>query len=419
MKKISPIAYFLFTVGVIFVAFQFLLQMSPGIMVTYLMRDFAIDAVQVGFIGAGFFYSYIILQIPSGILADRIGPQRLLSIALLIVSFCCFAFAFAPDLNTAIISRVLMGIFAAPAFVCTLAIAANWFPRKNFALLTGLTELFAMLGGAVNSLFLSYSVETFGWQHSMIGCGIFGLILTLFCFLVVRRSWQSHPRHDFKAQSKPLLAPLLRVFKNSQVWIAGIFGGAVYSIVVVFGGLWSVPFLSQAYQIDTSRAGNINAIFFIGVAFGAPLIGWLSDHWRQRKPLMLIGTLISLALLIMIIYFPPDIAWIRLWLFLLGFSVGVFLLGYALAKDHADIETYGAAIGLANMLYGVMGAPFLQPFIGWLLMRHSGGATVNGVAHYSLADYQAAFWPLILVLGIALASLLLIREAVDSETESA
>ena len=125
----------------------FFQRVAPAVMVDELMTDFQIGAAVLGNLSAAYFYAYAAMQIPSGLLADAIGPRRLSALAALIAAAGIFTFALSQHLWLAYLGRFLIGASVAVAFVACMKLAGHWFPTNRFATITGVALLLGNLGG--------------------------------------------------------------------------------------------------------------------------------------------------------------------------------------------------------------------------------------------------------------------------------
>lgn len=139
--------------------------MSVAVVKDDLQKAFGIGAVQFAVIGSMYFYAYFIMQIPSGILADKIGPKKTVFIFSLIAAVGSIFFGLAPSLNIAYISRFFVGIGVSVVFVCLVKIQSRWFYSRNFALMIGFSELAANLGAIIAQTPLVIAVNNFGWRN--------------------------------------------------------------------------------------------------------------------------------------------------------------------------------------------------------------------------------------------------------------
>lgn len=399
------VATLIWAIAALFVLYQFLLQASSGIMVPELMQAFSIDAVQVGILSSAYYYTYVFLQMPAGMLVDRFGGRYLLTAAAICLSLGCIWFVLSSHFYGAIVSRMFMGIVASPGIVATLFLAKRWFAPHQFALFAGLTEMFGMFGAGIGEPALSYLVESpMGWKGTVAVCAVFGVILTLFIFLIVR----DQPKNPICLPTETVTQEKFslvfhKIIFSKVTWILGIYSGLMFTIVATFAALWAVPFLRELYHTNLTIAASLTSMIFIGAGIGAPLLGWFSDYIKQRKPLMVIGSIFTIAIMLIILSVPNiPITAMFLLLFLAGFASSVYMIPFAVMSDITPTSRHAAAMGFINMMCIIIGAPLLQPVIGALL-KYLHPANIN----YSANDYRTAL--MLLPLGLVIALLLTIR----------
>ena len=183
-EKIMP--WIMWAIATLFVLFQFILQISASVMTKPLMQDFHINHLGVSNLSASFFYTYLILQIPAGLLFDRFGPRKMLTMAALFLSAGCLCFATAHLLIVAIFGRVLMGTGSTFAFVGMLFLLSEWFHSKHFALMVGLSEMLGMLLTASGLIGLAWLIGHTGWRLAVGGSGIVAFVLAIVVFIIIR-----------------------------------------------------------------------------------------------------------------------------------------------------------------------------------------------------------------------------------------
>ena len=274
----SALAWVVWGVAAIFVLYQFVLQTSPGIFVRQLEHQFDVGAGTVGALSASFFYTYLIMQIPGGILVDRLGPRKVLGVAVPLAAVASFLFSHADSLFEAELARLLMGIAAGPAVAAALVLGATWFPPARFALIAGMTEMLGMVGGGVNDVFLARWVANTGWRDTMFGLAFFGIALTLLTWIFIRNRPSWAPPASSRPAEIGTLRGLADVFKSRQVWLASVFGGLTFAVISVFASLWCIPYIRQVCPVDGPEAAVAASTLFWGAAIGAPALGWISDR---------------------------------------------------------------------------------------------------------------------------------------------
>jgi len=241
--------------------------------------------------------------------------------------------------------------------------------------------------------------------------GLAGLVLALFFWLIVKDKAPDHRIEKMFVPTKiSIRASLKKIMSSSQSWWLSIYSGFAFAPVMVFGGLWGVSFISEAYQLSEAVAASQVSLLFVGFAVGAPLFGYLSDRLGKRKNVMFWGTLVSLFCISAIIYLPNlSLFLVSILLFLFGFSISCFLLCFTMIREISTPILAATAIGFMNAFSALFGA-FSDPLAGKILDLQWQGATEAGARIFSVSAYQMAFIMIPVYLIIALFSLLKIKE---------
>ncbi len=125
-------SYVMWSSAACFYFYEWLLNVSPSVMRPELASAFRVEATQLGILAGIFFWAYTLLQIPGGVLLDRLGPRRLLTWAAFFCALGSLLFAHADVLMVALLGRLLMGVGASFAAIGCMKVAADWFPLKRF-----------------------------------------------------------------------------------------------------------------------------------------------------------------------------------------------------------------------------------------------------------------------------------------------
>lgn len=398
-------AWGVWILGTLFMFFKYAIEVSPSVMTQHLMRSFSIGATKLGHLTGCYFYAYLLMQIPAGILIDTFGPRVVTSLAILFCSFGTYVFAHATDLTSACIGRLLMGTGAAFAALNCLKLIALWFPPRRMAFMAGLMMSIAMLGAVGGQAPLSYYIESMGWREAMQGMTWIGCLLALLFWFVVRnRPAQIVPPSQLEAQSArtTFLRSCTQIFRNPQCWWLSLYSGLAFAPVCVFGGLWGVPFLSQAYGLATSTATQMISLIFIGFAAGAPLAGWISERAGQRKPIMMWGTLLamlSVSVVILSPSLPPLLLGILLFTF--GAAISCFLPCFTMIQE-INLPIFSAtAVGFMNVFDSFLGG-VSDPLTGLFLDVGWQGHLINGVRYFPTSIYRLALLTLPIYLCLAM-----------------
>lgn len=385
-------AWLVWSLSALTFGYAFVQRVAPSVMVSDLMGDFAIGGGMLGVLSALYFYPYVILQIPLGALLDRLGARLLLVVALTLAGFGSVLFGAAESLWVAYAGRILVGAGSAVGFLASLAIAARWFPHRQFALLTGLTMVSGMTFGIAGQGPMALVVEAVGWRNSQFALAAAAFALAILVALIVRNGPPGEVRGEHHAQTwKQLGAASRDALSRWIVWKVALVAAAMSGPMLVFGGLWGTPYLIETYGLDKAQAAFTVSIILAGWAVGAPLSGWLSGLFDRRKGLVLAGCAVMTLSIAAIVLLPALPLWVVLVLLALtGFGGSSMVLSFAIIRTQVPATLVGTALGAVNSMT-VMSGAVLQPAVGVVLDTLWDGRMAAGSRVYQTDDYQIAF----------------------------
>ncbi len=402
--------------------YAFFQRVAPNVIVDNLMRDFGVTALLLGNLSAFYFYSYAGLQIPLGILLDRYGARVVLTVAALLCGLGSIVFAFSESLGTASIGQLLIGAGAGVPFVGALVIARAWLPPERFAFVTGLVMFSGMAGAFLGQAPLAAISETLDWRVIYYVLAAAAVIWASMLWITVRdrppqtASAQPNSRmadkpDQVKAQGASFWADMCVVAASRHTWLISLYGAMVAGPILSFLSLWSVAYLMQGYDMSRSSAAATTSIVMIGWAIGAPISGWVADKMRRRKPPMVVGAVLSLAMWLILALTPTMPLWtLYTVLFVLGVAASTMGVMFALLREHTAPRLGSTATGLFNTICMISPALF-QPLVGWLIDLSWDGVIVRGVPLYSSLDFQNAFLAYPICTSIAILISFCLRES--------
>jgi MFS family permease len=404
-------AWMIWLLSAVFMFYKYAIEVSPSVMTSTLMKTFNISGIELGNLAASYFYAYLLFQIPAGVLLDRFGPRKTTTIAIALCALGGLVFARADSLWVAGVGRFLTGAGAAFAAVNCLKLIANWFPFRQFALMAGLMMTMAMLGAVGGQAPLAAFIQKMEWRRAVEILGVAGFILATLFWLIVRNRPPDHAREKHIVPSRvPFVQSLKQILKNRQSWWLSVYSGFAFAPVMVFGGLWGVSFIAEAFKLSHNLSAQLVSLIFIGFAVGAPIFGWFSDWFGQRRIVMLWGTLVAFMAITVAIYAPGvSVRALGFLLFIFGFSISSFLLCFTMIREIHTPLLAATAIGFMNAFDALIGA-FSDPLTGKVLDLGWEGTIVDGARVFSVSSYKAAFLTLPGYLLVSLVTLFKIKE---------
>jgi MFS family permease len=374
-----------------------------------LMQAFHLDAPALGHLSAMYFYANAMFLFPAGIMLDRFSTKKLLLAAVTLCTVGTFIFAIAESYVLAAAGRFLVGMGASFCFLSCIRLASRWFPPQKMALVTGVVVTMAMLGGLVAQTPLALLSNAIGWRNAVLidaGIGIFVALAII--FIVQDRPPNSHEEaHAEKAQLQSLgfWRSLGLVLANKNNWLGGLYTSLMNLPVFLLGALFGIHYLVQVHGITQVQASYATTLFFVGVIFGAPAFGWFSDHIGRRVLPMIIGAIVSLAVMLVLMYVPNlSLASIIILFFLIGFVTSSQVLTYPAIAELNPIALTSTAISVDSISIMVSGMIF-QPFFGWVMQLHWDGKMLDGAPVYTAHDFMNAMliMPIAFVISIFIA----------------
>ena len=411
----ASLAWLAWGLGAALYLIAFYQRVAPAVITQELSRDFGLSAAALGNLSAFYFYGYVAVQIPTGLLADRYGPRRLLAVGALLTALGTLLFAMAPTVHWANAGRLAIGAAGGVAFVSMLKLATHWMPARRFAFASGAAIFVGVLGATLAGAPLRVLVDAFGWRAVMGASAALTAMVAVGIWIVVRddpaeRGFASYYPEAAHREEASIAANLREVLSYRNTWLLFMIPGAFSGIILGFAGLWGVPFLVSQYGFGVRDAALVTSAMLVAWSVSGMVYGPISERIGRRKPLYIGGLVVTLCLWSVVVFVPglPRAALVAL-LIAVSIALGVFIINFAFAKESVPARLGGSASGIANM--GVMlGGMFMQPLVGLVLDSRWGGRMAEGVRLYDFAAYQ---WGFALMLGwcvVGLALLLATRE---------
>lgn len=353
-----------------------------------LMHSFHINASGLSRMSAFYFIANVIFLFPAGILLDRFSTKRVILLALAVCIGSTLLFSMAKAEGIATFFRFLTGIGSAFCFLSVIRLATRWFQASHLAMVTGLAVTIAMAGGMVAQTPFGWLASVLTWRHALwVDAGLGGLIFIVIALLV--RDYppgvaEQHQQEIADLRHMGYWKSMGLAFLKLQNWLGGIYTSLMNLLLVVLGGLWGAAYLFYAHGVTKSQATNITMVLFLGTIIGSPVVGWLSDKMQRRRPLMIIGALVSFALSLVLIFVVHITApMLALLFFLLGVSTSTQIIGYPIVAESSFAAITAMSVSVVNITTQG-GVAVFQPLYGHLMdlhakyISHSTGRTYSG-----------------------------------------
>ncbi len=381
----------------------FLGRYATAVIVPELEASFEIGPAEIGLLGAAYFWAYALMQPPSGLLSDSIGPRRAIVGFMLLSAAGTAVFALAGSFPLALAARTVAGLGAGTVYVCATRLFSRWFRADEFGAVAGLFGAVGNLGGLTAAGPLAGAIGAIGWRESFLALAALTLVAILGVWVVVR---DAPPGMDIRAERMSLLAGAGEVLRHRNTWLLGVYAFVTLGILAAMQGLWTVPYLRDVYGMSKQGASNALSLWSVGLIAGLPLWGYIADRVaRSRRRVLLLCTVLNALMWAVFAARPahlplPFTVALLLWG---GFTGGCWVPAYAQLKDSLPPAIAGTALGFLNFAF-FAGAAAFQQATGLLLDR-------SGLDHNPEEAYRVMFVAFFAVTSAAAVAVWFSRDA--------
>ncbi|MFJ3335404.1 nitrate/nitrite transporter [Streptomyces sp. NPDC086766] len=297
---------------------------------------------------------YAGMQIPVGLLVDRLGTKRVLGLGVVLFTAGQLGFAFSTSYGTALASRALLGCGDAMTFISVLRLGTRWFPARRGPLVAQLAGLVGMAGNLVSTLVLARLLHSLGWTAAFAGSALAGVTVLVLLLLFLRDHPEGHEpaplsHHGAAYVRRQIAAAWREPGTRLGLWVHF----TTQFPAMVFLLLWGLPFLVQAQGLSRASAGELLTLvvlsnMVVGLVYGQVV----ARHHAARLPLAL-GTVTATAgMWAATLAYPGERA--PMWLLValctvLGACGPASMIGFDFARPANPPERQGTASGITNM----------------------------------------------------------------------
>jgi sugar phosphate permease len=357
---------------------SFFHRIAPNAIAGELRAAFHASGAELGALAAAYFWLYTPMQVPTGVLVDRLGPRRIVALGGVAAGAGAILFGRAQTLAGASAGRALVGLGVSVTFVALLKLVTSWFRESQFSTLSGVVLAIGNLGAIASATPLAWAVGLTSWRNVFVLVGVSSLAGAALTWLLVRDRPEDaglpsmralEGRDDHAPAPGGPWAGLRVVLRNPATWPGFFVNLGFAGAYLSFAGLWAGPYLTGVHGQTAARASAHTTVMLVAFAASSVGVGWLSDRLRRRRaPALALGTVHVLCWVPLLLAGPLP-ASVTLPLFaVLGASAPAFTLSWASVKEVNPPALSGTAMAVVNT--GVFLGPIAyQPLVGWVADR--------------------------------------------------
>jgi MFS family permease len=383
---------------------------SLGVAGVEAQRHFATTAAVLSLFAVMQLAVYASLQVPVGVLLDRIGARRLIAGGALIMACGQLILATAHAVGLAVTGRVLVGAGDAMTFISVLRLVAVWFPPARVALLTQMTGILGQTGQIVAAFPLVALLQGAGWSTSFLVAAGVGFAVAALAATFLRNAPPGSRGGPAPLGVPEALRRLGLAWREPGTRL-GLWTHFVTQFSgVVFGLLWGYPFLVVGEHRSPGEASLLITLLVLVAMVIGPVVGHLAGRWPYRRSVPVLAIVGATVLAWTVVLAWPGRAPFSVLVILvvvLASNGPGSLMGFDYARTENEAERIGSATGIVNV-GGFVASLLTIALIGIILSATASG----GSSTYNLGDFRIAFSVQYLFWGIGLIGVLYNRRRV-------
>lgn len=351
--RIRLVGVFIWAIAAGFFLYEFFLRTVLASVQSPVMESLHLNAETFSILGSSYYLTYGLMQIPVGLIVDRIGVKLTMVFSTAICATAALFFAVSQDFWMGLSARMLMGFGSSFAFITLLVIVREWFPRKYFGFFAGLSQFVGTLGPilAGGPLVALLDDADMTWRTIIAATGFLGFGLTLLSLLFVRGRKPDNPDALRLLLPKvPLKEQILALLSNRQAWFVALYSALIYTAIATLGAMWGENVL-VAKGLSNRLAGDAASVLWIGYAVGCPISGLVSDCLKRRKIVLIGLAVLAFSATASLQFFQSGgFLLFGTIFFVIGFAGGAQNVGFAMIVEKVSERLSATSMGLNNGL---------------------------------------------------------------------
>ena len=347
----------------------------------FIGQEFHLSPTVMGAVISAFFIGYAPMQIPGGMIADKIGPRKSITLGVAFWSGFSFLTGTATSLAQLIGIRVAFGVAEGFHPAAAFKALSTWFPSSERSRANGLVMSSNALGPMIAPILFASLMNAFGWRMAFYIISVPGFVVALGAYWLLRDRPADHPRvnpeelaeigNDEQTQRKITFSELLQYPVLWQLFV-------IYMLwdVTWWGfGAWLPSYLFKVRGFSMAHTGWVTAMPYAAGFIGVSVAGWISDRTGRRRTVLAV-VLVGIAVFLVLTAIAPNVTTAVICLTAAGFFLpavhGPF---WALPMDMLPSRVMGYAAGFVNtggQIAGIASPIVIGALIQWTGSYYAG-----------------------------------------------
>lgn len=307
----STVRWKIFLMMLFLIAINYIDRASLSVAMPLIAKEFDLSPTMQGLILSSFFWTYALMQVPGGMLADKYKPRIVIACATVFWGAFQALAAVCTSATTLLLTRLGLGAAEAPIYPAGGKLNAIWMTQNERGRGATLLDGGAPLGAALGAIIITWLISALGsWRLAFVVAGVGTVIAGIVAWRYIRNSPREHAgvnelearyiedaqANEHRAEPTNLSGRSLDFFKYRSVWCMAI-GWMCFN--TVFYGLltWMPNYLNKVHGFDIKAMGGASFIIFFCGFIGELIGGWIADKWKEAggRPNVVMRTLFGIA----------------------------------------------------------------------------------------------------------------------------
>lgn len=360
---------------------------------------------------------YAALQIPIGLLIDRVGPKFLICTGSAVMVVGQVTLAFAPDISIAIVARILVGAGDAAVFISLIRLINSWFQGRLVPQLSQWTGNIGAIGQILSAVPFAWLLHQAGWSVAFSAAAALSFVGFVLGLALLANRPAHVPEPPRAASVKEALQGLAQTIRRPGTQLGFWSHYTTQSSGTVFALFWGFPFMVSALGYDPGFASFLLVLIVLSGLVAGPVLGILTARFPLRRSNLVLGVTAILGLVWAVLLLWPGVppTWLVIVLVVaMGIGGPGSLIGFDFARSFNPIRSLGSANGIVNV--GGFTASFVTMFLIGVLLDLQFDTGLSS-SLYDLDAFRRAFTVQYLVIGFGVVMLVRARRRTRRKLE--
>jgi sugar phosphate permease len=344
-------AWSVWGVGVLAYGMAVFQRSSLSVAAEYATARFGIGASLFSVFAVLQLVMYAVMQVPVGVLVDRIGSRRMVALGALVMAGGQVLMALTTAPAGAIVARMLVGTGDAMTFVSVLRLIPSWFPARRVPILTQVTGLLGQLGQVAATIPLVLVLHAYGWTPAYVAAAALGVLVGVAVLAGIRDSpigAQASPPITWGDAFGQLRTSLAQPGTRLGLWSHF----TTQFSQMAFALLWGFPFLTLGLGYSNTLAGSLLTLMVLAGLVVAPVTGHLTAAYPRRRSNLVLAVLVATVVLWTVVLLwpgPAPLPVVVVLMVVLSANGPASAVGFDFARSFNPSPRLGVASGIVNV----------------------------------------------------------------------